>query len=85
LVDGSSLYLATVIDCCSRKLAGWAVADHLRTELVTDAVKAAFTDRGSLRGATFHADHGAQYTSKDLATLCPNSGSPSPRAGRVKC
>ncbi len=60
LADGSNLYLATVIDCCSRKLAGWAVADHMRTDLVTDALKAALADRGSLRGAIFHADHGAQ-------------------------
>jgi transposase InsO family protein len=69
LADGSNLYLTTVIDCCSRKLAGWAVADHMRTELVTDALKAALAERGSLRGAIFHADHGAQYTSKDLAQL----------------
>jgi transposase InsO family protein len=74
LADGTNLYLATVIDCCSRKLAGWAVADHMRTELVTDALKAALTDRGSLRGAIFHADHGAQYTSKDLARLCEQLG-----------
>jgi transposase InsO family protein len=74
LADGSNLYLATVIDCCSRKLAGWAVADHMRTALVTDALKAALTDRGSLRGAIFHADHGAQYTSKDLARLCGQLG-----------
>jgi transposase InsO family protein len=74
LADGSNLYLATVIDCCSRKLAGWAVADHMRTDLVTDALKAALADRGSLRGAIFHADHGAQYTSKDLAKLCTQLG-----------
>ncbi len=74
LADGRNLYLATVIDCCSRKLAGWALADHMRTDLVTDALKAALTDRGSLRGAIFHADHGAQYTSKDLARLCSQLG-----------
>jgi transposase InsO family protein len=74
LADGSNLYLATVIDCCSRKLAGWTVADHMRTELVTDALQAALADRGSLRGAIFHADHGAQYTSKDLARLCGQLG-----------
>ena len=74
LSDGNNLYLATVIDCCSRKLAGWAVAEHMRTSLVEDALKAAFADRGSLRGAIFHADHGAQYTSKDYAKLCQNLG-----------
>jgi transposase InsO family protein len=74
LANGHNLYLATVIDCCSRKLAGWAVADHMRTTLVTDALKAALADRGSLRGAIVHADHGAQYTSKDYAQLCDQLG-----------
>ena len=46
----------------------------MRTELVTDALKAALADRGSLRRAIFHADHGAQYTSKDLARLCAQLG-----------
>jgi transposase InsO family protein len=74
LADGSNLYLATVIDCCSRKLAGWAVADHMRTSLVEDALKTALADRGSLRGAIFHADHGSVYTSKDYAKLCGQLG-----------
>ena len=70
LADGTNLYLATVIDCYSRKLAGWAVADHMRTELVEDALKAAEALRGSLAGAVFHSDHGSQYTSQDFAALC---------------
>ena len=74
LADGSNLYLATVIDCCSRKLTGWAVADHMRTSLVQDALKVALADRGSLRGAIFHADHGSVYTSKDYAKLCAQLG-----------
>jgi transposase InsO family protein len=78
LADGSNLYLATVIDCCSRKLAGWAVADHMRTELVENALKAALADRGALRGAICHADHGAQYTSKDLTRFVSSSGSRPP-------
>jgi hypothetical protein len=57
LADGSNLYLATVIDCCSRKLAGATIADHMRTSLVTDALKATLVARGTLRGAIFHADH----------------------------
>ncbi|WP_416237319.1 IS3 family transposase, partial [Streptomyces marinisediminis] len=58
--DGEFLYLATVIDCFSRRLVGWSVADHMRTSLVTDALRAAARTRGSLAGAVFHSDHGAQ-------------------------
>ena len=74
LPEGRNLYLATVIDCFSRKLAGWQVADHMRTELVEDALKAARRDRGSLAGAVFHSDHGSVYTSKSYAKLCGQLG-----------
>ena len=60
IADGSNLYLATVIDCHSRRLAGWAVAEHMRTDLIVDALSAARDTRGSLAGAIFHSDHGAQ-------------------------
>lgn len=70
LATGGNLYLATVIDCCSRRVAGWAIAEHMRTELVEDALNAAAALRGSLAGAIFHADHGSQYTSKEFAKLC---------------
>jgi transposase InsO family protein len=74
LATGGNLYLATVIDCCSRRVAGWAIAEHMRTELVEDALRAADALRGSLVGAVFHSDHGSQYTSKDFATLCGELG-----------
>ena len=74
LADGTNLYLATVIDCYSRRLAGWAVADHMRTELVEDALKAAAATRGSLKGAIFHSDHGSVYCSKAYAKLCRKLG-----------
>jgi transposase InsO family protein len=74
LATGSNLYLATVIDCFSGRVAGWAIADHMRTELVADALKAADSLRGSLTGAVFHTDHGSQYTSKDFAKLCNDLG-----------
>jgi transposase InsO family protein len=68
------LYLATVIDLHSRRLAGWAIADHMRTELVTDALAAAQRTRGSLDGAIMHTDHGAQYTSRTFAEACEQAG-----------
>jgi len=74
LADGTNLYLATVIDCHSRRLAGWAIADHMRTELVENALTAAAATRGSLEGAIFHSDHGSVYCSKAYATLCRKLG-----------
>jgi transposase InsO family protein len=68
------LYLATVIDLHSRRLAGWAIADHMRTDLVIDAFNAALRTRGSLDGAIMHTDHGAQYTSKAFAAACAAAG-----------
>lgn len=68
------LYLATVIDLHSRRLAGWAIADHMRTDLVIDALTTAERTRGSLDGAIFHSDHGAQYTSKAFAAVCDAAG-----------
>lgn len=67
-------YLATVMDLASRRLAGWAVADHMRTELVIDALQTAERTRGSLSGAIFHSDHGTQYTSKAFADACTQAG-----------
>jgi transposase InsO family protein len=72
--DGRFLYLATVLDCFSRRVVGYSIADHMRTELVADALRMARDVRGSLEGALFHSDHGAQYTSKDFATLCKELG-----------
>jgi transposase InsO family protein len=60
IADGTNLYLATVIDCHSRRLAGWAIAQHMRTDLIIDALSMARDTRGSLAGAIFHSDHGAQ-------------------------
>jgi transposase InsO family protein len=74
LATGGNLYLATVIDCCSRRVAGWAIADHMRTELVEDALTAADSLRGGLAGSIFHSDHGSQYTSMDFAQLCRDVG-----------
>lgn len=59
------MYLATVIDCYSRAVIGWAVADHMRTELVTDAIDMAARNVNIPEGAIFHSDRGAQYMSHE--------------------
>ncbi|MGO8871847.1 MAG: DDE-type integrase/transposase/recombinase [Acidimicrobiales bacterium] len=53
-------YLATVIDLASRRVVGWALADHMRTELVEDALSMAFTNRAPEQGVIFHSDRGCQ-------------------------
>ena len=63
------LYLATVIDIASRRVVGFALADHLRTELVADALTNAVAARDPAPGVVFHADRGCQYTSGDYALL----------------
>lgn len=50
IADGTSMYLATAIDCFSRKLVGFAVADHMRTDLVEEALENASNLRGGLDG-----------------------------------
>ena len=73
--DGTNLYLATVIDCFSRRLAGWAVAEHMRTDLIVDALQAARDARGSLDGAIFHSDHGNTHRATSLShAKQPGSG-----------
>jgi putative transposase len=61
------LYLATVIDCCTREVVGWSMATHMKTSLICDAITMA-AGRGSLQpNAIFHSDRGAQYTSAKFA------------------
>jgi transposase InsO family protein len=63
------LYLATVIEIASRRVVGFALAEHLRTELVADALTNAVAARDPAPGVVFHADRGCQYTGADDATL----------------
>ncbi|MDK8505321.1 IS3 family transposase [Corynebacterium accolens] len=71
---GKNMYLATVIDTYSRKLAGYALADHMRVSLVIDALAHAHDVRGSLDGAIFHSDHGSVYTSQTFRNYCSSLG-----------
>jgi transposase InsO family protein len=62
-------YLATVIDLASRKVVGWALADHMRAELACDALRMALDSRRPAPGAIFHSDRGTQYTSSEFTAL----------------
>ncbi len=62
--DEGKVYLAVVLDAFSRRVVGWSIADHIRSELVVDAVQMAIWRRRPPKDQTIaHADHGSQYTS----------------------
>lgn len=67
------LYLAVVIDVWSRRVVGWAMADHLRTELVMDAFNMAIDQRRPI-DVIHHSEQGCQYTSLDFKKRCRKHG-----------
>lgn len=74
--DEGWLYLALVLDVFSRRVVGWAAADHLRSELVEGALGMALTHRRPLPGAglVHHSDRGSQYASASFQTLLDTHG-----------
>jgi putative transposase len=69
------LYLATVLDVFSRRVIGWAVADHLRASLACAALRMAVATRGrTVAGVIFHSDRGCQYTSAEFRESCDAHG-----------
>ena len=56
------LYLAVIMDACSRRIVGWSMQSHMRTELVQDALDMAVARRRPPAGLVHHTDHGSQYT-----------------------
>jgi len=68
------LYLAAVIDLCSRKIVGWATADHLRAELVCQALEMAIRQRQPADELLHHSDRGVQYACHDYQELLAQHG-----------
>jgi putative transposase len=61
--DTGKVYLGVVLDAYSRRVIGWSIADHLRAELVVDALQMAIWRRQPADATVVHSDHGTQYTS----------------------
>ena len=69
------VYLATVLDCFSKKVVGYAMAEHMRTSLVTDALAMAMRNGAVAAGTTiFHSDRGTQYTSQEFKDFTDAAG-----------
>jgi len=68
------LYLATVIDCATRKVIGWAMDDNYKTPLITAAIEMAVRNADLPAGAIFHSDRGSNYTSAEFAAVLEGLG-----------
>jgi putative transposase len=68
------LYLAVVLDCFSRRCVGWAMADHMRAELVVEALELAVWQRKPTPGLVHHSDQGSQYTALLFGQRCRQAG-----------
>ena len=79
------LYLAAVIDLCTRRIVGWAMADHLRTDLCADALRMAIANRRPSQGLLHHSDRGVQYASDDYQQLLRSNGMTCSMSRRGDC
>lgn len=68
------LYLAVVMDLFSRRIVGWAMAPHMQTSLISDALKMALQQRRPARGLVLHSDRGSQYASHEYQALLRQHG-----------
>ena len=79
------LYLAGVIDLCSRRIVGWSMADHMKVELVSDALSMALARRRPGDGLLHHSDRGVQYASDDYRHLLRTHAMEASMSGRGDC
>jgi putative transposase len=79
------LYLAGVIDLCTRRVVGWAMADHMRTDLVADALGMALARRRPGEGLLHHSDRGVQYASDGYQGLLGQHGIACSMSGKGDC
>jgi transposase InsO family protein len=77
------LYLAAIMDACSRRIVGWSMQPHMRSELVQDALDMAVARRRPAAGLVHHTDHGSQYTALTFGHELRKHGI-EPSMGRVR-
>ena len=83
--DEGWLYLAGVLDLYSRKIVGWSMAEHMRTDLVSDALQMAIIHRCPDKGLLHHSDRGVQYASDNYQQLLREHGMEVSMSGRGEC
>jgi putative transposase len=83
--DQGWLYLATVMDLYSRRIVGWAMADHLRTELPLAALRMAVVAKQPGPGLIHHSDRGVQYASEDYRKVIQSAGFQASMSRKANC
>jgi putative transposase len=83
--DQGWLYLAGVLDCFSRKIVGWSMAEHLETTLANDALEMALQQRGPVDELLHHSDRGVQYASDDYQHRLQSRGITVSMSGKGDC
>lgn len=83
--DEGWLYLAVVIDLFSRQVVGWSMKPHMKTELVSDALRMAWFRRHPETGLIFHSDRGSQYCSHEFQAILQDYGMKSSMSRKGNC
>ena len=83
--DEGWLYLAGVLDLCSRRIVGWSMADHMRVTLASDALNMALARRRPGEGLLHHSDRGSQYASEDYMYLLESHNIQASMSGKGDC
>jgi putative transposase len=83
--DQGWLYLAGVLDCFSRKIVGWSMAEHLQTTLASDALEMALQQREPADALLHHSDRGVQYASDDYQHRLQSRGITASMSGKGDC
>jgi transposase InsO family protein len=79
------LYLAVVLDLCSRAVVGWSIANHMRVELVHQALSMALCQRQPAAGLIMHTDRGSQYGADRYRQLLARHGIPPSMSRKGNC
>jgi transposase InsO family protein len=83
--DEGWLYLAGVMDLCSRKIVGWAMREHLEASLASEALRMAIVHRNPGAGLLHHSDRGSQYASDDYQKILKDYKMESSMSGKGDC
>ena len=79
------LYLAVILDVCSRRIVGWAMSERIKANLVVSAIQQALLNRNPEEGLIFHSDRGSQYASEEVKSILEKNNIKQSMSGKGNC